>query len=137
LSKEDYNAYGVIGGGIRSHFLYSLYPNAFPNRSQNSIWALYFLTGKEDFGFHDGSEFLMIEADNRTTQQNYHYPYDLFGFYALHIYKMLKTSCAEQGIELQGRYRYIYLDAFFNHIAQVHQEDIRLLKGPDDNDYYA
>src|SRR6476661_1370211 len=51
----------VIGGGIKSHFLYSRYPYAFPNRSQNALWALYFLTDKKEFGFDDGSEFLMID----------------------------------------------------------------------------
>lgn len=60
LLEEDYIVYGVIGGGIRSHFLYSLYPNAFPNRSRSAVWALYFLSGKSDFGFKDASEFLMI-----------------------------------------------------------------------------
>src|SRR5262249_28786553 len=50
LLEEDYVAYGVIGGGIRSHLLYSLNPNAFPNRSRAAVWALYFLSGKSDFG---------------------------------------------------------------------------------------
>ncbi|MCY1013420.1 hypothetical protein OV079_49415 [Nannocystis pusilla] len=56
LLEEDYIVYGVIGGGIKSHLLYSLYPNAFPNRSRSAVWALYFLSGKSDFGFKDGSE---------------------------------------------------------------------------------
>ena len=82
---ETYTAYGVIGGGIRSHFLYSLYPHAFPNRSQNAVWSLYFLSGKQDFGLADASEFVMIDikSENMKTQQNYFYPYDLFAFYAL------------------------------------------------------
>lgn len=131
LLEEDYIAYGVIGGGIKSHFLYSRYPYAFPNRSQSALWALYFLTDKKEFGFDDGSEFLMIDTDEErpTTQQNYHYPYDLFAFYALKIYLILKEALAKKGVVLQDDCRYVYLDAFFNHIAEKHQEDINVLKG--------
>ena len=68
LLEEDYVAYGVIGGGIKSHFLYSRFPYAFPNRSQNALWALYFLTDKKEFGFEDGSEFLMIDTDEEHPQ---------------------------------------------------------------------
>jgi len=34
----------------------------------------------------------MIERKKNITQQNYFYPYDLFGFYALNIYLMLKKE---------------------------------------------
>lgn len=131
LLQEDYIAYGVIGGGIKSLFLYSRYPYAFPNRSQNALWALYFLTNKKEFGFEDGSEFLMIDTDEErpTTQQNYHYPYDLFAFYALCVYRMLKEAVAKKGMALQDEWRYVYLDAFFNHVAEKHQNDISVLKG--------
>ena len=117
LLEEQYIAYGVIGGGIKSHFLYSCYPHAFPNRSQNALWALYFLTDKREFGFKDGSEFLMIETDKEhpTTQQNYHYPYDLFAYYALCIYRMLEEALAKKGVVLQDEWRYVYLDTFFSH----------------------
>lgn len=131
LLEEDYVAYGVIGGGIKSHFLYSRFPHAFPNRSQNALWALYFLTDKKEFGFEDGSEFLMIDTDEEhpTTQQNYHYPYDLFAYYALCIYRMLKDALAKKGVVLQDEWRYVYLDTFFNHVAEKHLDDINVLKG--------
>lgn len=137
LLEEEYIAYGVIGGGIKSHFLFCLYPHAFPNRSQNSIWALYFLTGKKNFGFEDESEFLIIDRNSCVTQQNYHYPYDLFCFYALKIFLMLKEACAQKGYSLTNRYRYIYLDEFFDHIANIHQDDIGLLKRSDEYEYFA
>ncbi len=131
LLSEDYTVYGVIGGGIRSHFLYSLRPQAFSNRSQNAIWALYFLTEKNDFGFSDGSEFLMVDTNEErpTAQQNYHYPYDLFAYYALCLQKMLKEACAKKGIALDNNKRYCYLDAFVDHIAARHQSEINCLKG--------
>lgn len=91
LDTDTYTAYGVIGGGIRSHFLYNLHPNAFPNRSQNSVWAYYFLSYRKDYGFEDGSEFLMINSDASGTQQNYFYRYDLFTFYATRLFMFEPT----------------------------------------------
>ena len=137
LLEEDYIVYGVIGGGIRSHFLYSLYPNAFPNRSRSAVWALYFLSGKSDFGFKDASEFLMIHLDehNPSTQQNYHYPYDLFAYYAVEVYKILKVACAAKGVAVDDAYRYVYLDTFLRHVADWHADETKLLKGTPEDHY--
>jgi hypothetical protein len=93
LDTEPYTAFGVIGGGIRSHFIYNQHPVAFPNRSQNSVWVYYFLTHQKDYGFEDGSEFLMINSDGSGTQQNFFYPYDLFTFYATRLYLLLRENC--------------------------------------------
>ena len=41
LDTNDYTVYGVIGGGIKSHMLYKVYPATFPNRSREAIWALW------------------------------------------------------------------------------------------------
>jgi hypothetical protein len=128
LLMDEYISYQVIGGGIKSHFLYSLYPHAFANRSQNALWALYFLSGKESFGLKDDSEFLMIDTDKGTTQQNYHYPYDLFAFYALKIFLLLKQACNKLNLSLEQRYRYVYLDTFLESIASHHENDIHTLK---------
>jgi hypothetical protein len=133
LRGDDYTAYGVIGGGIRSHFLHGLYPHVFPSRSQNAIWALYFLSGKKDFGLSEASEFLMIDvkSEDMKTQQNYFYPYDLFAYYALNVWRFLKTACAARRLTLDATYRYVYVDAFFDHVAETHQSAIDLLKGTD------
>lgn len=128
LEEEGYFATGVIGEGIKSHLLYFLYPNAFPNRSQNAIWSLYFLTERKDFGLKDDSEFLMIDVNRCITQQNYFYPYDLFSFYALKVYLMLKESSEERGYHFDSSYRYTYLNMFFDHVAEVHQGCISLFK---------
>lgn len=128
LQKEGSVVYGVIGGGIRSHFLYMLHPRAFPNRSRKAVWALYFLSGQQDFGFHDGSEFLMINRKKSSTLQNYHYPYDLFAFYSLKVYGMLKEAYAELKTSLRNDRRYVYLDAFFNFIHDHHQRDINAIQ---------
>ena len=129
-TNEDYMAYGVIGGGIRSHFLFNLHPDAFPNRSQLAVWAYYFLSGRKDYGFEDDSEFLMINSDQAGTQQNYYYPYDLFCFYAARLYPILENACQELNYHFDQRYRYLYLDAFLDHVAISHQDDINTLKPP-------
>jgi len=128
LLEEKYTSYNVIGGGIKSNFLHTLYPNMFSYRSQNALWAMWYLTSKKDFSFTDGSEFLMIDTKKNTVQQNYHYPYDLFSFYALHIYKLLKQACKTHGVPLDDSYRYIYLDSFLNHIAEKEGKEIEELK---------
>lgn len=135
LLEEDYTAYGVIGGGIKSHFLYNLFPYAFSNRSQVAIWALYFLSDKKQFGLVDDSEFLMIDVDHGTTQQNYFYPYDLFSFYALKLYLMLKEACAKKGYHFDDDYRYIYLDKFLNFVVEEHRGDIDALMGMGEYEY--
>lgn len=128
LDEEDYGCGGVIGYGIQSSLLYGNYARQFAHRSQNAVWSLYFLSGRKDFGLKDGSEFLMIHSELGTCEQNYFYPAELFGFYALQIYLTLKTACADQGITLYDDYRYIYLSSFCDHVADHHREDINTYK---------
>ena len=129
LSEEDYGCLGVVGYGIQSALLYSLYPYAFAHRSQNAVWALYFLSGKQDFGLgDDGSEFLMVRPEYGTCEQNYFYPPELFGYYALQVYLMLKKADPSFKKLFKDEHRYIYLDAFFDHVANTHREDINALK---------
>jgi len=128
LDTEDYTVYGVIGGGIKSHMLYKLYPAAFPNRSRNAIWALWYLTNKEKFGCVMDSEFIMIDIDKNIAQQNYFYPYELFSFYALAIFNLLAAKAKEMNVYIDPEYRYVIVDAFFDYVASVNNEEISLLK---------
>jgi len=128
LSEEKYISHLVIGGGIKSCFLFSLYSNAFANRSQNALWSMWYLVNKNKFGFQDDSEFLMIHPEEGRTHQNYHYPYDLFCYYALKIYFLLKEACNKEGVTFKNKHRYIYLDTFFNYIAEIKREEISDLK---------
>ncbi len=129
LPSEDYTCIGVVGYGIQSTLLHSLYPYAFAHRSQNAVWALYFLSGRKDFGLgEDGSEFLMVRPQYGTCEQNYLYPPELFGYYALQIYLMLKKADPAFKKLFKDKYRYIYLDAFFDHVANTHKADINALK---------
>ena len=95
MDTEAFTVYGVIGGGIKSHMMYKVYPNTFPNCSRNAIWALWYLTDKKTFGCKTDSEFLMIDVGKSFTQQNYFYPYKLFAFYAFEIYKLLRDKATE------------------------------------------
>lgn len=124
LNEPEYGSHGVIGYGIQSTLLHGLYPREFAHRSQNSVWSLYFLSNRKDFGLEDGSEFLMIQVEKNTIEQNFHYPAQLFGFYQLQVYLMLKYACEDLNITFDNTYRYIYLDAFNDHVAEQHRNDI-------------
>lgn len=128
LNEEGYGCVGVIGYGVQSSLLHGLYPREFAMRSQDAVWSLYFLSDRQDFALRDGSEFMMVHPDKGTCEQNYFYPADLFGFYSLQLYLMLKEACARRSITLSNAYRYIYLSAFDNHVAATHRHDISTFK---------
>jgi len=138
LDTQSCTLYGVIGGGIKSHLLYKLFPSAFPNRSRESIWALWYLSDKTTLGCQMDSEFLMIDIDKCITQQNYFYPYELFAFYAHQIYQLLRNEAKILGVHLEYEYRYVIVDTFLSFIAGSHTSEISLLTnqiGDSDNGY--
>lgn len=136
LDKEAYIAYGVIGGGIKSHFIYKLFPEMYPNRSREAVWALYYLSSKKKFGCKEDSQFLMINAREGTTQQNYFYPYALFSFYAVRIYRQLKELYAKHGVSLPIEYRFVLVDSFLSFVARTHQSEIDDLKKKAESYHY-
>ena len=127
LDTEDYTYFGVIGGGIKTMLLYKLNPMVFSSRSRNAVWALWYLSGKKDFGCRMDSEFLMINVEKVITQQNYYYPYELFAYYAFEIYKLLRDKAKDLGAYIDPAYRYVIVDAFFDYVAYEHQGEIKLL----------
>ncbi len=128
LNDDKHQCLGVIGYGIQSSLLYGLYPCNFAHRSQDAVWSLYFLSGRKDFGLEDGPEFLMVRPNEGTCEQNFFYPAELFGFYALSVFVMLELACEDLGIKFENRYRYIYLSRFCDHVADTHREDINAFK---------
>lgn len=128
LDTDEYTAFGVIGGGIKTHMLYKVHPAIFPNRSRSAIWALWYLSGKQTFGCRTDSEFLMIDCDKTITQQNYFYPYQLFAYYAFEIYKLLRDKAKEYDVHIDTDYRYVIVDAFLEYIALEHDKEISFLK---------
>jgi hypothetical protein len=135
LQEDKYYCVGVIGYGIQSSLLYGLHARHFAHRSQRAVWALLFLSGRKRFGYEEdeGSEFLMVRPEYGNCEQNYFYPPQLFGFYALQVFLMLKNACKEKNITFYDRHRYIYLDVFMNHVADTHQEDIDIFKWSSDH----
>ena len=128
LTTDDYTVFGVIGGGIKSIFLYKLYPNIFPYRGPDAIWSLWYLTNKKTFGCHQDSEFLMIKQEDNTTQQNFYYPYDLFAFYALQIFNLVKLQAMALNVEIRTNYRFVMVDSFLSFVANFHRDEINDLK---------
>ncbi|RYU84837.1 hypothetical protein [Hymenobacter persicinus] len=128
LDTEDYTVFGVIGGGIKSHFLYKLYPHIFPYRSQDAIWALWFLSDKATFGCRQDSEFLMISEKDGTTQQNFYYPYAVFSLYALDLSRQLQAKWEQTGAAFPEAYRFVLLHDFLSFVARCHDADINVLK---------
>lgn len=127
FGNEDYLAKGVIGAGIRSHFLYKLYPYIFPNRSRDAIWALWYLTDKKNFGCIEDSEFLMIKVKDSITQQNFFYPYDLFTYYSIKILQLIKNEFSKYNLSIPEEYVFVIVDSFLSFVANEHYEEINYL----------
>ncbi len=132
LGDAEHTCAGVVGYGIQSNFLYMLYPQAFAYRAQDAVWSLFFLSDKKHFDFEEGSEFVMYSPKYGTGEQNFLYPPELFGFYALSIYRWLKDACREEGIKFDSQYRYTYLDTFMKHVAASQRDSINFLKKSSD-----
>ncbi len=136
LDEEAYLAYGVIGGGIKSTFIFKLFPEMYPSRSREAVWALYYLSNQNKFGCTQDSQFVMINIEEGTTQQNYFYPYGLFAFYALRIFNKLKELYAKHGISLPIEYRFVAVDGFLSFVSKSHQDEINVLKQNSQNYHY-
>jgi hypothetical protein len=128
LNEGELGVGGVIGYGVQSCMLHGVYPREFALRTQDAVWALYFLSERQDFGLADGSEFLMVYPDRGFCEQNYFYPAQLFGFYALKVFLVLREFCGAKYGKFDDRYRYIYLNAFLGHVAEMHRTDINALR---------
>jgi len=127
LDTESCTVYGVIGGGIKSHILYKLYPSIFPNRSRIAMWALWYLTDKKSIDCRMDSEFLMIDTKESITQQNYFYPYELFAFYAHQIFQLLKKEAEILDVNINSEFRYVVVDSFLTFVAGNNIDEINLL----------
>ncbi len=128
LDEEGYVVFGVIGGGIKSTFIYKLFPYMFPVRSREATWALWYLSAKNKFDCKEDSEFLMINKEQITTQQNYFYPYAIFSFYAHQIFLELKKLYIKYNVEIPTDYRFVIVEDFLSFVASFNQNEINLLK---------
>lgn len=139
--EESMTIPGLIGMGIKSAILHHLSPEYFPLRGRRDLYALYFLSGRGDFGLSSAtSEFIMVNDDhelrgskNYRMDQNYWYPYGLFTLYSLRIYRALKARCRDRGAPFDDKYRYVYVHRFYEAICDHHQDHIRTMLGGDED----
>ena len=78
----------------------------------------------------------MINLNKNTTQQNFFYPYDLFSYYAYNIYLLVKAEAEKHNVDIDKKYRYVYVNSFLSFIANLYSEDIDLLKSELSEDGY-
>lgn len=124
FDEEGYGVRGVIGGGIKSYIAHKLVPAYFPHRSREGIWALWYLSGKKDFGCEEDSEFLMILEEEVVTHQNFYYPYGLFSIYSYLIYKLLLIAFEEYEVILPEKHRYVIVKDFLHFVTVRHEAEI-------------
>ncbi|HCS74060.1 MAG TPA: hypothetical protein DIW17_09310 [Clostridiales bacterium] len=131
---------GVIGTGILSNILNSIYPWLFPGMFKFGTFALYILSGRQaiDMG-SNSSEFLMIKDDIRSktgiieADHNYFFPYETFALYTLRIYRALDKAINDRfQIKFPDDYRYVLTNDFYRYIVDINKERIQTLLGNDD-----
>ena len=139
FDTEELSIAGVIGSGIKSLALYHLYPRVFPALGGRSVFALFFLTEKATFELRSKtSEFLIVNDAkegkdvNMSMDHNYWYPYSLFTEYAVQVADLIQAACAARAIDFDVAYRYVYADAFFEHVCEVHTADLKVMAGVDE-----
>ena len=142
LNDEYYKILGVIGTGIQSNILYQFAPNFFPGGFRTSIWALYFLSGKQSAKDilnwkSETSEFLMVRdtvfdpKKPMTADHNFDYPYEVYTLYCLRIFREMVDYFSD--VFLDPDYRYVFVEDFLKFIyEEVHAEDVENLRASDD-----
>lgn len=129
----------MIGSGIKSLVLHHFHPRVFPILRGPSMFALFFLTDKSAFDLlSDTSEFLIVDDGkkgkdlNIAMDHNYWYPYAQFNEYAVLVARLLKAACKAHGIDFDVEHRYVYVDAYFAHVCEVHAADLKVMRGIDE-----
>ena len=131
---------GVVGTGILSTVLNSIYPRLFPGQFRSGVFSLYFISGKKPIEMDsDTSEFIMVKDERHSktgiieSEHNYFFPYDTFSLYTLKIYRILSEEIVRRyKIHFPIAYRYILTNDFYQQICNFHKEDIKTLVGNDD-----
>ena len=138
IDEDKYSVRRVVGQGIKGYFLYKANPKFFSNRSIDAIWALWYLTGKQVEDCVQDSEFLRIEINKSTTNENYFYPYQLFHFYATKILELIQENASKYDLEILEEYRFVIVDAFLNYVTNQHIEEIEYFtRNSDEEKYYG
>lgn len=123
---------GVVGPGILSTVLNSIYPRIFPGKFKIGMFALFLLSGIKPIDMRsDSSEFLMVKDDIHSktgiyeTEHNYFYPYETFGLYASRIYRVLDELIFKQyEVKFPDEYRYVLTNDFYEYVFDVNKDAI-------------
>jgi hypothetical protein len=125
----------VIGMGIKSIVLYHLAADRLPSRGRTGLYGLYFLSGRGCFGLpSDSSEFLMVNDRDPASdgsiimEHNFYYPYGLFSWYALRVFRWIEQRSSNAGLTLDRSVRYVYVDRFFEAVCAQHPDDLKTMR---------
>ena len=131
LNDDEMFMKKIIGFGIRSELLHRLYPAHLPVMTQKSLWAMYFICDS-------ANEFITIEQRNRQgimrVSHNWQYPYDRFTFIMNALANEMRNWFNRYGLELNPKYRFGYVNMFFEAVHDSHRSDISLLHSWVDKD---
>jgi hypothetical protein len=140
LEEESCYLTGVIGTGILSNVLNTIYPRVFPGMFKLGMFALYILSEKAviEMGTRT-SEFLMIKDDIKSktgiieAEHNYYYPYETFALYTLRLWRILDEALKKRfGITFPTEYRFVLTNDFYQHTIEENKAAIQTLLGNDD-----
>lgn len=136
-SSDDFVVAGVIGYGIRACILHHLDAQFFPHFGRNGSLAMFFLSGGNGLGRLNDSEFLILDDvydtdKSKKMDHNYWYPFSLFTLYCLRLYRQIEARSAKLGIELNPKYRFVYVSSFFDEVRRVHEDAIKTMLATDD-----
>lgn len=123
-----YHIAGSIGLGIITTVLWYHAPGHLPRRGRQSLVALHFLSGKDNFGLPSRtSEFLMYTPFDGTSriEHNFYYPYSLFTLYSLRIARLMANQFAALSVPFNPAYRFVLTEVFFQHVAEQHAAETR------------
>lgn len=131
---------GVIGTGIISTILNSMYPRVFPGHFKIGLFALYMLSAQSTLDMKtNSSEFIMVKDDAHSktgvieAEHNYYYSYATFGLYSLRIYRVLSEEIARRfALTFPDEYRYVLTNDFYGYVFEKNKEGIKTLLGNDD-----
>lgn len=142
-NDEDLTLQKVIGSGIKTTVVYNIMPQLFCKSVRRTLYGLSFLTSNiHNLMPSRTSEFIMMDdtdinkgkrnaSSNFRMEHNYWYPFNIFMLYTNHIYKITEKLIRNIGIDLEPKYRFVYVNLFLELICKVHDEDVRTMMGGD------
>lgn len=142
-TDEKFSLHSVLGTGIISTVLYSMEPKYLCKSVRRTLYGFYFLSmDKHKSTPSRTSEFVMIDDTNSYNtgrnansnfkiEHNFWYPYNLFMYYSKMTFDNIETLFNEIGINLDPKYRYVYVNLFLEQVAKLNAEAVKTMMGGD------